>query len=151
MELGYVFGRMINFTEMWGKLAFKDLPIKQFEDFGILTEVRYKGNPSKNEVASLLLNEKSTAFEIIKRLIRDGMLTEEPDPDDKRIRRIKLTKYGQEVQQQAEQQAAKVSNLLVGDSQDEEILSLLSKFRELDRFHTANYEKGGYESIDDLL
>ncbi|MEM9896791.1 MAG: MarR family winged helix-turn-helix transcriptional regulator, partial [Bacteroidota bacterium] len=95
--LGQVFGRIINFTEMWGKLAFKDLPIKQFEDFGILMEVKYRRNPSKNEVANLLLNEKSTAFEIIKRLIRDGLLMEEVDRHDKRIRRITLSDYGQEV------------------------------------------------------
>jgi len=151
MYLGRVFGRIINFTELWGKLAFKDLPIKQFEDFGILTEVKYRINPSKNEVANLLLNEKSTAFEIIKRLIRDKLLKEEVDRKDKRIRRIKLTKYGKEVLERAEIQAGKVSEILMGDSTEEEIDAMINKFEELDRFHTNLYEKVDYKSIDDLL
>ncbi|MEM6641334.1 MAG: MarR family winged helix-turn-helix transcriptional regulator [Bacteroidota bacterium] len=149
--LGQVFGRLVNFTEMWGKLAFKDLPIKQFEDFGILTEVKYRTNPSKNEVANLLLNEKSTAFEIIKRLIREGLLTEEVDPHDKRIRRIRLSDYGQEVVEKAEIQAGKVSEVLMGDSSEAEIDSMITKFQELDKYHTDLYENVEYESIDDLL
>lgn len=149
-QLGQVFGRLINFAEMWGKLAFKDLPIKQFEDFGILMEVKFRENPSKNEIANLLLNEKSTAFEIIKRLIRDGLLKEEIDNNDKRIRRIRLTEKGILITEQAQIQAAKVANMLMGDSSEEEIDLMLKKFTELDRFHTSIYEKGGYRSIDDL-
>lgn len=151
MHLGRVFGRIINFTEMWGKLAFKDLPIKQFEDFGILIEVKYRGNPSKNEVANLLLNEKSTAFEIIKRLIREGMLDEQIDQGDKRIRRVELTPFGKEVLKRAEVQAGKVSEILMGDSTEEEIDTMISKLEELDQFHTKLYEQVDYESIDDLL
>ena len=151
MELGRVFGRLSNFSQMWGKLAFKDLPIKQFEDFGILIEVKYRVNPSKNEVANLLLNEKSTAFEIIKRLIREGLLEEKLDEKDKRIRRISLTPAGEKVVAKAEIQAGKVSQLLMGDSSEEEIDFLLNKFSELDKFHTSMYEKGDYEDVDDLL
>ena len=151
MQLGRVFGRLSNFSQMWGKLAFKDLPIKQFEDYGILAEVKYRVNPSKNEIANLLLNEKSTAFEIIKRLIREGLLTEELDKRDKRIRRIKLTKLGSDIFDKAQIQASKVSEMLMGDSSEEEVDIILQKFKDLDKFHTSLYEKGDYKTVDDLL
>ena len=151
LEIGQVFGRLINYTENWGKLAFKDLPIRQFEDFGILMTVQHIGNPSKNELANLLIIEKSTVFEIIKRLVRDGLLKESIDQDDKRIRRVSLTKEGGKIAEKARQQAMKVSVLLMGDSNDEEIYTFLEKFKELDRFHELKYAQKGVSSIDDLL
>lgn len=151
ISIGELFGRLINYTELWGKLAFQDLPIRQFEDFGILTNVKYMGNPSKNELANLLIIEKSTVFEIIKRLVRDGLLQEEKDQHDKRIRRVRLTDKGAQVAEQAMIQAKKVSVLLLGDSSPEEVHMLHQKFTELDGFHRAHYERGGYNSIDDLL
>ena len=151
MQLGYLFGQLSNFTDLWGKLAFKDLPIRSFEDYGILKEVEYKKSPSKNELAGTLVNEKSTAFEIIKRLIRDGMLKEHIDPEDKRIRRVQLTDYGKKIAQQADQMAAKVSELLVGHSTDEEIDLLLKIFSELETFHSNLHSNVPYESIDDLI
>jgi len=151
MELGHMFGRLSNFAQLWGKLAFKDLPIRHFEDFGVLSGVKYMDAPSKNEIVNLLLNEKSTAFEIIKRLVRDGLLMEEIGKEDKRIRTVKLTPYGEEIFKIAELQTAKVSQLLMGDSSDEEILELLEKLKELNRFHTNKYEKGGFDTIEDVL
>ncbi|MEM9340287.1 MAG: MarR family winged helix-turn-helix transcriptional regulator [Bacteroidota bacterium] len=151
MELGKVFGRLINFTELWAKLAFKDLPIRHFEDYGILNGVKYMPNPSKNELANLLLDQKSTAFEIMKRLQRDGLLEEEVEKADKRMKRVRLTKYGDEVLQQAQQQASKVSDLLMGDLNDKEVVGILEKFKELDKFHSAKYDQGNFDSIDDLL
>ncbi|MEM0941371.1 MAG: winged helix DNA-binding protein [Bacteroidota bacterium] len=151
MELGEVFGRLVNFIELWAKLAFKDLPIRHFEDYGILTGAKYMHNPSKNELANIILDQKSTVFEIIKRLRRDGLLEEEVEKEDKRMRRVKLTNYGNEVLEKAQQQAAKVADLLIGDLSDAEVIWILEKFKELDKFHTAKYEKGGFEEIDDLL
>jgi len=151
MELGELFGRLINFTELWVRLAFKDLPIRHFEDYGILNAAKHHPNPSKNDLANILLDQKSTAFEIIKRLIRDGLLWEEIEREDKRMRRVRLTPYGEEVFEQASIQARKVANLIMGDLSDSEVLAILEKFRELDRFHKAKYEKGGFVEIDDLL
>ncbi len=151
MELGYYLGRIINFTEVWGKLAFKDLPIKQFEDFGILSEVKRKGNPSKMEVANILINEKSTAIERIKRLVNQELLKESIDQNDKRIRRIALTKKGEEVLSKAYDQAMKVSQLITWPIPMNETAILLDQFKELNSFHTNIYENKQYKSIDDLL
>lgn len=151
MRVGFLFGRLVNFIELWAKLAFKELPIRQFEDYTILYEVRKQKNPAKNELANLLVNEKSTAFEIIKRLIREGLLEEQLDTADRRIRRVSLTQQGQRVVAQASEQAYKVAQLLVGHATEEEVDDILRRFAELNVFHTNLYHNGDYNSIDDLL
>ena len=67
------------------------------------------------------------------------------------MKRVKLTELGEQVLLKAQQQAGKVSQLLMGDSTDKEILFFLEKFKELDRFHTDRYNQGGFQSIDDVL
>ncbi|MEM7548291.1 MAG: MarR family winged helix-turn-helix transcriptional regulator [Bacteroidota bacterium] len=151
MQLGILLGRLSNFADLWGKLAFKDIPIRSFEEYGILKEVEYKQSPSKNELANVLVNEKSTAFEIIKRLIRDGLFSESIDKNDKRIRRVTLTQKGKKVIEKADHQAQKVAQLLVGNSTEQDIDDLIKKFSYLNDFHTGKYESEGWKSIDDLL
>ncbi|MEM9887153.1 MAG: MarR family winged helix-turn-helix transcriptional regulator [Bacteroidota bacterium] len=151
LAFGHYFGRLVNFSELWAKLAFKDLPIRTFEDYAILSEVFYKKNPTKNELAELLVNEKSTVFEILKRLIKKEILREHLDENDRRIRRVTLTATGKKVYQLATQQAEKVATLLIGDSSPEELSYLLERFKQLDHFHTAIYAKGAYKAIDDLI
>ena len=150
IQIGFLFGELSNFADLWGKLAFKVLPIRRFEDYGLLKAVEFEINPTKKNLAEHLVNEISTAFEIIKRLIRDGLLKEELDVNDKRIRRVKLTPLGRKVIKKADQQAAKVAEILVGNSTEKEIDFLIRKFSELNEFH-QNLYKRDYQSIDDLL
>ena len=151
MLIGILFGRLVNFVELWAKLAFKDLPIRHFEDYAILREVREEQNPSKNALANVLVNEKSTVFEIIKRLTREKLLVEKIDRDDRRIRRVSLTEQGKTVLKQADRQANKVAQLLTGHADEATLDFMLDKFAELNDFHTDLYQNKSYDSIDDLL
>ena len=151
LQIGYLFGRIVNFSELWAKVAFQDLPIRQFEDYTILCEVREKVTPAKNELANLLVNEKSTAFEIIKRLIREELLQEKLDTSDRRVRRVSLTGKGKKVLRKADEQAYKVAQLLMGNTTEKEVDVMIKKFAELDRFHTDIYHNKVYTNIDDLL
>jgi len=141
IQLGYLFGRLVNYSELWTKIAFKDLPIKRFEEYGILRTIEMMGNPSKNSLADSLLLEKSTVFEIIKRLARRGFLVENKDAQDKRITRIQLSKNGVQLVRQAEQMTIKISEFLFGDLTNEEIDMLQLKFKELDKFHFDHYKR----------
>jgi len=141
IQLGYLFGRLVNYSELWTKIAFRDLPIKRFEEYGILRTIEMMGDPSKNTLAESLLLEKSTVFEIIKRLVRKGFLLEKKDAHDKRITRIQLSKKGIQLLEQAGHMAMKISEFLFGDLTDQEIDMLLSKFKELDQFHFDHYKR----------
>ena len=99
--IGYLLGSMTGYGEMWTKLSFRNLPIQNFHDFGTLKFIQHTQNPTKKEVANDSMLEQSTCFEVIKRLVKNDMLSEENDPNDKRVKRVKLTKYGFEVIERA--------------------------------------------------
>ena len=151
MQTGFLLGRLSQFGELWGKLAFQELPIRNFEDYSILKHV--EGHPacSKKELSQVLLGEPSTAFEIIKRLIREGLLEDYQDEADRRVRRVKLTKSGKGTLEQADVQAGKVARLLTGRTSEKDLGYLVRLFKSLDDFHTSIYEGKDYEKIDDLI
>jgi DNA-binding MarR family transcriptional regulator len=151
MRFGYLLGRIINFTDLWGKLGFRALPIRQFEDLALLRKIREDHNPSKNELTHILVNEKSTVFEILKRLKRDRMIVDSIDEHDKRIRRVSLTPYGLQVLKESEKQARKIAEALVGNLSTDEISTLVHLFHKLDLHHSLVYETKSYQNIDDLL
>jgi DNA-binding MarR family transcriptional regulator len=142
MVFGELFGRLSNFADLWGKLAFKKLPIRNFEEYIILKTVQYNPNLPKKDLAGELVNEASTAFEIIKRHIRDGLLIDQPDEKDRRMRRVSLTSKGKELIKKADQQAAKVANIIVGDLTESEIDFMIKKLQELNHFHSELHQKG---------
>lgn len=92
--LGYHLGLLLSYTEAWVKLAFRDLPITGFGDFGVLKFIEQARQPTKNAVAESMVMEPSTCFEILKRLQKKGLIKESPDPHDKRAKRVSLTDQG---------------------------------------------------------
>ncbi|MEM6263335.1 MAG: MarR family winged helix-turn-helix transcriptional regulator [Bacteroidota bacterium] len=151
MTFGYLLGRIINFTDLWGKLGFKGLPIRQFEDLAILREIKNAKNPAKNELANVLVNEKSTVFEMLKRLKRDEMITDTLDTNDRRIRRVSLTPYGEGVLADSELQAQKIARILTGNLGHEELNTLVKLLHKLDVYHSRLHDAYNQEDIDELL
>lgn len=136
---GYMMGLLIGYTEHWTKIAFRDLPIKGLTDFGIIMYILDKGNPSKTEIASESLSEKSTVFESLKRLERNQLLEEILDSTDKRVRRVKLTEYGYTIAIRAAEKAKNLSVLLEGNLSQEDKQKFMKILERLSNFHDDLY------------
>jgi hypothetical protein len=88
--IGWVWGRMMSFTQIWEKKAFANQPIHNLTEFGIALFVMSHEGCSKSEVANHSLQEKTTIFETIKRLVKNGILEEKSNEKDKRSNKVKL-------------------------------------------------------------
>ncbi len=141
VTIGFLMGRLLGYGDVWTRMAFRDLPIQHFYDYGILKHTEQAKNPTKKEIADQSLLEQSTCFEAIKRLVKHKVLTEETDMDDRRVKRVRLTSFGKKVTEVATQQAFRLSNLLVGDLTDKEKKDLIRILRKLDHFHEDLYRK----------
>lgn len=139
--LSYHIGLLIRFTKIWSKLAFKNTIFKGFEDYGITNFILTSKNPSKSEVANWSLIERSTAFEIIRRLQKLQLIDQTNDQQDKRVKRVSITEKGKQEVRQAQKQVEALSTLLTGDLSDQQKINLLSLLRDLTNFHTKEYEK----------
>ena len=147
VTIGFLLGELMSYGDVWSRLAFRDLPIQHFYDYGIVKFVEHEENPTKKEVANMSLLEQSTCFEAIRRLNKHGILSERVDQNDKRVKRGMLTDYGQKITNQATRKVFLLSDLLVGDLVDEEKEDLTRLLKKLDRFHEDLYRNTGKETI----
>ncbi|MEM1118917.1 MAG: MarR family winged helix-turn-helix transcriptional regulator [Bacteroidota bacterium] len=143
--IGWRFGRLVNFVDLYAKEGFHDLPIRSFEDYAILSAIQERKNPSKMELKNLLVNEKSTVFEILKRLVREELITEHVDSNDRRVRRVCISPKGDAVLHTAHQRTGKIAQLMVGNLTNEEAQTFLHLLTKLDGFHTQFYDNGLYQ------
>ncbi|OEK00573.1 hypothetical protein BFP97_03210 [Roseivirga sp. 4D4] len=144
---GYYLGSVIGFADAWERLTFRDLSINGFIDFGILKQVQYEANPTKKELARRSTGEQSTVFEAIKRMQKKGLIRDEVDEKDRRVKRVYLTESGADVIQQVEGQAFKLSNLLVGDLTSQELATITGLLKKLNDFHQNLHENYSKEDV----
>ncbi len=150
-SIGRTWGRLIRFTYFLGKKAMEGLPIRSPEDFGVLMFVAIMQNPKKSEVSEHSLLEKTTCFEIIKRLIRHELLHEEIDAKDKRAKRIRVTKKGIDILKIAQKRMYETSEILTGNLSITEKKRLLEVLRYLDNFHTYLHEYQQDKTLSELI
>lgn len=131
----YMLGRMNAYFEQWMRLAMKDEPIAGQMDWSILKKVEEFGNPSKKEVILEASGERTSCVEAIKRLIRGGILSENLDESDGRIRRIALTEQGTALVRKLNTKMYNLGLLLLGTLNETEQKSIIPPLKKLIGFH----------------
>jgi DNA-binding MarR family transcriptional regulator len=87
---------LTQFYEGW----FNQLGLKVGQ-FSILRAVHYCKVTNNKQLQSILVIDQTTLSRNLKPLIRDGLLTLSPDPDDQRIKNISLSDQGEALYQEA--------------------------------------------------
>lgn len=134
-------GRLSQFTAVWGKMAFQSLPINTFAEYGLLKVTAELNIPTKTDLVEMSMLEKSTCYEIIRRLQQLELIEEKKDQQDKRIRRVKLTAEGEKWIKQGDEQLAKIARVLVGDLNRKNQSQLLGMLLQLNNFHARLYQQ----------
>jgi DNA-binding MarR family transcriptional regulator len=68
--------------------------LSSIDEYSFLLHLNYQESFRKMEIIELHNLEAPTGIEIIKRLLRNKLIEEFPDKEDKRAKRIKITKKG---------------------------------------------------------
>jgi len=68
--------------------------------FSLLSQIRYDGQPSMKALAETMRMDLSALGHTVKPLIRDGFVEMTTDPDDRRVKRVRLTKLGEAKQEE---------------------------------------------------
>ncbi|MBS1663872.1 MAG: winged helix DNA-binding protein [Bacteroidetes bacterium] len=91
----------------------------ELEWYYFLHNINTRKTTRKTDIISInLLFEPTTGIDILNRMIRAGLLSEEVDPADRRARLLTITKEGKKILQQAERLAQETADLLFGDIPD---------------------------------
>lgn len=93
-EMSRLLGRLIKFVSQYGKKALEGEALQNFDDMLYIGVTIFRQEPRKSDVIQEMMSSFPTGTEIIKRLIRKGLLEEYADPQDGRSKRLKATSAG---------------------------------------------------------
>jgi len=150
VEFSTLLTGLFRFAKHYLKKAFADGSINTIDEFGFLATLLKEGSMPKNELINKHLLEISSGSEIIKRLVKSGLIEELQSDTDKRQRLVTLTAEGRIALMAAFDDMHKVSEIVIGNLTSEEIKSALLVFRKLTFFHQHIHETDKNTSLDEL-
>jgi len=121
------------------------------EDFTYLFRMMDYDSLTKMQLIEKNAHEKQTGIEIIKRLVKNGLLAESPDQNDKRSTRISVTKKGKSVFLESMKDITVVSKIMCGQLNKKEKENLLTSLKKLNTFHHTVYSNFKNENTNEIL
>lgn len=150
VEFSTLLTGLYRFAKHYTKKAFLNTSIKTIDEFGFLATLLKEKSLLKNELINKHLLEISSGSEILKRLIKNGLVCEFPDENDKRAKRVSLTEEGVIAIMSAFDDMHKVSEIIVGNLNSSELDEALSAFNKLTFFHRHIHEKDRNTVLDEV-
>ena len=121
------------------KVGLTPLGLSNVDDFGYLASMFEMKNPTKTELIVAHLQEITTGTEIIKRLVNNGWLKENPHPTDKRSKVMEITEEGRIHIQKAFQVAMPISIEAYKALDKEQIQHLYRLIKTIEQENTEPY------------
>ncbi|MGZ5211651.1 MAG: MarR family winged helix-turn-helix transcriptional regulator [Kaistella sp.] len=121
------------------------------EDFTYLFRMMDYESLTKMQLIEKNAHEKQTGIEIIKRLVKNGLLAESPDQHDKRSTRIAVTEKGRKVFLESMRDITVVSKIMCGQLNTSEKEALLVSLKKLNTFHHTVYSNFKNENTAEIL
>ena len=138
------------FSKQMVRRGLNDFPMLANEEFTYLYRLMDYDSLTKMQLVEKNAHEKQTGLEIIKRLIKSGLIEEYQDVDDKRSKRVKVTVLGKDVFSKSVQDVTFTSRVLSAKLSDEEKQDLLVILKKLNDFHFTVYHDHKNESIKEI-
>lgn len=130
-----------------------DFPELANEEFTYIYRLKDEPYLTKIQLIEKNGHEKQTGTQIIKRLLDAGFLEEKNDEDDKRSKRINLTKKGEKVFHESVakvNQTSKVLSATLNDNEKNDLLKMLQKLNEFHAHVYSNYKGADIDKISEL-
>ncbi|MEP6627344.1 MAG: MarR family transcriptional regulator [Ginsengibacter sp.] len=131
------------------RMAFKDLPLAT-DQFNFLAALYVSGECNKTTVTNYAMMEMSTGSDILKRLLKQGYITQRNDPDDKRSRLINITKKGEVIVKTCFARNTEIRNFMLSsltESDKKNITTLLKPIEERNANLAIAYKQGTFADL----
>ncbi|WP_271765575.1 MarR family winged helix-turn-helix transcriptional regulator [Aquimarina algiphila] len=138
-EIAAYIGRMSRYSNSYIKSALVDLPFTTDMDFAFTAILHRAGSIGKTDLIRKMAYDKSSGMEVIKRLLKNELIEQFPNPEDKRGKLLRLTKIGEENVIKTYAEAHKAAKTVSGCLSKSEQINLLKTLKKLDEFHFPIY------------
>jgi len=142
---------MNKFSNYYSKRVFKYSAIYSVDDFGFAIDLFPDQKLTKAQLIRVNFMEKSSGMEVIKRLIKQGILQETENPEDGRSKLVMLTDQGRANIIGVMPGMANIGKLIVGNLNQEQKMVLLQFLRSLHQFHEPIYLNKSEEELEKEL
>jgi DNA-binding MarR family transcriptional regulator len=143
-------GRLVRFHASYARKALVDLYLNNLDDFLYLNSLSRMKTPKKSELIYENISEFSSGTEIIRRLIKLGLVKEFPDAEDRRSKRLILTPKGKKVLLKCYNKMQELNFMvyrLLSPRDKELIYSMILR---LDKLHTDVYSRTKNKSLEEI-
>ncbi len=130
---------MNHYAKWYIKKVLVDSHLHTPDEFSFLITLMTYDSLSKSELITKQVMEKTSGSEVIRRLIKKGLIAESADENDKRSIRVSITRNGREEILKILPLMSKVTKIVVGNLNAEEINTLSYLLKKLDYFHNDIY------------
>ena len=131
---------MYKYALFYSRKIFKKSPIYSLDDFSFLASLLPDKKLKKAEVIRKNIAEKSSGNEVLKRLLKQKLIQETNNPDDKRSKLLEITLEGLNEINAVRTQMYKMGELVDGDLSEQEKTTMLSILSKLHNFHKPLFE-----------
>ena len=142
---------MARYAQFYGRRVFRGSQVYSEDDWGVLVSLYPTGRMTKTEVMRGCIMEKSSGNEVLKRLLKNGLLHEFPHPDDGRSKLVELTDAGRTAFESVHQGIDNLSKIVVADLDEEEKQMLLRILIKLNRYHKTVFEAADEQQLEAML
>ena len=120
------------------------------DDFTYLFRLMDYDSLTKTQLIEKNAHEKQSGIEIIKRLVKNGLISEKPDAEDKRSVRVSVTEKGKTVFLETMKDITVVSKIMSGKLAEKEKTNLLAYLKKVNTFHHTVYLNFRNDELADI-
>lgn len=129
--------RLHGLLRLYSKPIIKELGFTKDLEFGVLVHVAIMNRPNKKELCRQLLIENSTGVEVTRRLAKRGLITEQPDPNDRRSARLSVTEKGKQIIYRGYEKLAPFHTSFLDALTAEEKRQLVTLLSRINQYHSS--------------
>ncbi len=141
---------MYRYAVVYFKKALKEGNINTLDEFSFLITLMTYPSLTKTDLIQKLIMEKTSGVEVIKRLLKHGLIEEFANPNDKRSVLVAITTKGKEELSSLLPRMGLVGSVVVGNLNPTEVSSLSYLLRKLDYYHNDIFLHHRNLSLDEL-
>lgn len=142
---------LFRYAKGYIKKALRDSQINTADEFSFLITLMTNDSFSKTELIQKQVMEKTSGTEVINRLLKQGLIEQWHDSEDKRSIRVKIAHSGRMELLKILPNMQKVSQIVSGNLNDTEKSTLAYMLRKLEHYHNNIFLTRKDQGIDELL
>ncbi|MDO6432816.1 winged helix DNA-binding protein [Flavitalea sp. BT771] len=133
------------------KLALEGTPFETYDEFVFVLSLVFAGPYTQSQLIERHVQLKPTGMEVIRRLLRKNLITQEPSGSDKRSKVLHATDAGRTAFYETLSRINDVTDMVMAPLSAEERLRLLELLQKLDKAHRDVFMNNKKMELGELL